>query len=98
MQGIVTDSGAMSHSRHAEPLREIKLLDVVSVRAGHTLECLCRVQTDDVDVAADVQKDRQHSIHHGTAVRGQGQSMAFSEYTWHFGQRGPIQALAAPLL
>eukprot|EP00959_Pyramimonas_sp_CCMP1952_P352907 7393691-Pyramimonas_sp.AAC.1 len=61
MQGPITDSGAMLHARHATHLRQIQLLDVVPVGAGHTLEWPCRSQADDADDAADVQQDRQHS-------------------------------------
>eukprot|EP00959_Pyramimonas_sp_CCMP1952_P360518 7549800-Pyramimonas_sp.AAC.1 len=88
----------MSRSRHAKPLRQIQPLDVAPARTGHTLECLRRLKTDDVDVAADVQKDRQHSIQHGPTVRCQGQFRALSKYTWYFGQNRSIQALAKPLL
>eukprot|EP00959_Pyramimonas_sp_CCMP1952_P470551 9496838-Pyramimonas_sp.AAC.1 len=82
--------------RHHVPLPTRKVsssnsaFDVVPVRAGHALDCLCRFRTDGVDVTADVQKARQHSIHHGTAVRSQSQSVAFSEYSWHFGQCSSI--------
>eukprot|EP00959_Pyramimonas_sp_CCMP1952_P052423 1095844-Pyramimonas_sp.AAC.2 len=88
----------MSHSRHVERLRQDQLLDIVSMRAGYAFKRLSRFQTNDVDVAADVQKDRQRSMRHGPTVRGQGQFMAFSEYSWHFRQRRTMHALAAPLL
>eukprot|EP00959_Pyramimonas_sp_CCMP1952_P416685 8729881-Pyramimonas_sp.AAC.1 len=73
MQGLVTDSGTMSHARHVKPLCEAQLLNVAPMEAGRTLECLCRFQTDNVDVAADVQQDHQHSVHHGPAARSRGQ-------------------------
>eukprot|EP00959_Pyramimonas_sp_CCMP1952_P151072 3161832-Pyramimonas_sp.AAC.1 len=66
--------------------------------ARHTLECLCSLQTNDIDVAADVQKGHQRATQHGPAVCGRGQFMAFAKYSWHFGQRYAMRAFAAPLL
>eukprot|EP00959_Pyramimonas_sp_CCMP1952_P082139 1716443-Pyramimonas_sp.AAC.1 len=34
MQGLVTDNGAMTHARHAKPLRQVQLLDVVPNASG----------------------------------------------------------------
>eukprot|EP00959_Pyramimonas_sp_CCMP1952_P015164 320976-Pyramimonas_sp.AAC.1 len=88
----------MSHSRHVEPLRQVQLLDIVSMRAAYAFKRLCRFQTNDVGVAADVRKNPQHSIHHGPTVRGQGQFTALSEYSWHFRQCRTMHTLVSPLL
>eukprot|EP00959_Pyramimonas_sp_CCMP1952_P383653 8040144-Pyramimonas_sp.AAC.1 len=37
-QGLVTYRGTMSHSRHAEPLRQVQLLDGVPTGTGYPLE------------------------------------------------------------
>eukprot|EP00959_Pyramimonas_sp_CCMP1952_P109989 2300974-Pyramimonas_sp.AAC.1 len=62
----------MPHAGHAQPLRPAQLLDVVSVGAGDAFECPCSFQTNDFDVAADVQQDSQHTLYHGPTVRSQG--------------------------
>eukprot|EP00959_Pyramimonas_sp_CCMP1952_P077045 1610545-Pyramimonas_sp.AAC.1 len=55
-----------------QSLHQFQLLDVVTMRSRDSLECLRSFQTHDVDIAADIQQDSQHSINHGSTVRRQG--------------------------